>query len=794
MRLAKSFLRNFKHHTLFMIISLIGLIIGLSSCLYIYLWVQHETSYDTFHADHKSIFRVEQEYFENGQSEVWPITSAPFGPTLVDEFAEIEQFTRFWRQQYSVVDKNEILHSQELFIADNGVFEFFNFNLEQGDPKRALTEPESVVLTNYLAMKYFGKSDVVGQSITLLIDGQREHLKVTGVMAPVPKNSHIQFEMLLSASTFEHLSFMKRWDGNFLYTYIKLNKEVVPSDLERKFTKFATKYRKSSSQILKEGESFDDYLKIRLKNITDIHLRPTTEWEIGPQGSSKTVFIFSSIALLVLIIAGINFTNLSIAQVSKRAKEVGIRKSIGAVKNQLMIQFLGESVLTCLIAALASLIVVYVLLPRMNELSDKEFMVYHIFQPKVLIWLLLTTLCVSILSGIYPTLYLIQIKTVDVLKGLLKVSRHSSFKTSLITAQFIIAIALIICTMTMNAQLEFMRNKSLGFDQENVIILSTVNFTDEDYDRVNTFKTRLINNPKVRSVSVSSSVPGELRYGDGRYTLEETGESYSLTHFTVDYDFLDTYDIQLISGRNFSMEFGSDTSGNIIVNEAATKLMGLTPGEAVGKKLRNNPIVGVVKDFNFKSLKRNIEPLALILYPKRIDYISVKLLPGDLSVSLQSVQEVYDGLFSDQFSYSFLDQKLNTLYRSDQKSHQLFTFFSSLSLVLALMGLFGLTAFRAEESVKEMGIRKVLGASMYQISSSFLGEFSRLIIASVLFSWPLAYLFLRNWLSGFVYRTEISPWTFVIAASLTTGIAILTIVFQAIRIAKLNPVVTLRNE
>jgi len=723
----------------------------------------------------------------------WPITPGPFGQTLVDEYPEIEASVRLWKKQYAVMDQNRTLHPQTLFAADKSIFSFFDFGLEKGDENTALSDPKAVVLTSKLASKYFGHDDVIGQTITFLRGGELEEFKITGILAPVPLNSHVQFEMLFSMELYVPHEFMKSWDGNFLYTYIKLSKGTNRDELETKFSPFMAKYRTGTEDFEEALATVDDRVRLRLKAINEIHLNPTVEWEIGPQGNKSSVYIFASIAILILLVAGMNFTNLSIAKASKRIKEVGIRKSMGASYGDLLRQFLSESVLMSLLALIIALLSLKLFLPLVNDVSGKNIEFATILELGNLLVLSAAAGLTGLLAGMYPALYLIKFRATEAVKGN-KGKTKSFVRSSLVTAQFVITIGLIISTITIKAQLDFVKNKTLGFEKENVINIPLISFSNEDYGNILSFKNELLYHEQIKNVTVSSRVPGDLIYGDQAFTLKGADDPFNLTHFSVGFDFVDTYKLALVAGRNFSHDYGSDTLGTIILNESAVRKMGLTSEDAIGKIMDDNLVVGVVEDFHFKTLKKEIEPLVLILNPENTEYISIRISDGDPMRSLELIDEVYTASFSDKFHYTFLDSKLNTLYESDSKAQSLFILFSSFSILLACMGLFGLVAFSSEERTKEMGVRKVLGASARHIRMMFLQDFSKWILISNIVAWPLAYVFLQGWLGEFAYRVEITFWVFILASVLTISLAVITVLFQADKAARLNPVKSLRSE
>jgi len=786
--------RNFFRTKLYSSINLLGLAIGLSACIFIALWVSDEISYDSFNKYADRIYRVEQKYFTDEGIAQWPITGGPFATTLKDEYPEIENYVRFWKKEYSVQDQQKVLYEQLLFAVDNSIFDVFDYHLEKGDENKALIEPKTVVLTSELAYKYFGTDDVIGKPITFLRGGELEDFKVTGILAPVPANSHIQFEMLFSISTYFEFEFFDSWDGNYLYTYALLTEGVSISELESKFSPFMEKYKRAGfEEFLKPGAPIDDFVQLKLRNITSIHLNPGPEWEIGPQGSKASVYIFSTVAILILIIASINFMNLSTARANRRAKEVGLRKTIGANMYQLFKQFLSESISISLIAMFIAIAIVWLFLPYFSQLSGKEFSVESFFGLNNILILLGITIFTGLLSGLYPAFYLTSFRPAEVLKGVLKNSGKSVFRKYLVAIQFVISIGLIISTLTINEQMKYVRIKSLGFDKENVIVMPVQNRSMSE--NIQLFKNSLLQHSRITDLSISSNAPTELYYSDKEFVFEETDKSFMFIYIGVGFDFIDTYKINLFAGRNFSRNYGTDTTGTIILNEAAVTKIGISPDDIVGKILNGNKVIGVVKNFHFKSLHKQVEPLVLVLNHQNAQVISARITPGEVEDPLNYIKTQFEASYPGlPFRYAFLDDNLNMQYRSDEKMANIFMVFSVLSIIIACLGLFGLAAFTAEERTKEIGVRKTLGASIMSIILLLIKDFSKWILVANLFAWPITYYFMDMWLQDFAYKTEISIWTFTISGLLVLFIAVTTVAYQSVRASIANPVDSLKYE
>ncbi len=789
--------RNFVKFKMYTLINIFGLATGLSACIFILLWVQDELSYDDFHTKSERIFRTEQKYFREDESEQWPITSGAYGPTLVEEYPEIINYTRFWKQRYTFKDYRNSLNQYNIVLTDNNTFDIFDFYLLEGDKNSALKDPGSVVMTPGKAMQLFGTEDVVGRTLPWEQGDRFADLKVTGLLAPLPHNSHMQFDILISLSTFEGRNVLDHFKWNFLYTYILLEENTAAEELEQKFSSFMFKHRFSETHLAAEGitpDQIDNYVKLKLKNVSDIHLDPCYEWEIGPQGNVESVYMFSSIAVLILIIACINFINLSTARARKKAKEVGMRKVIGAYTHQLWKQFLSESLIISVISLFISLCIIVLLIPLFNQLSGKFFTIHSLFNVHNVILLLIITLSTGLLSGIYPAFYLSSFSPAEIFKGN-KVTGHkrSVFRKYLVVTQFVISIALIISTITIHDQMNYIQNKSMGFDEENVIVIPARSKSVRSNAEV--LRDRLIASSYVQNVAVSSNTPGDNIYGDRSYEVNESGKSAGLTFMSVGYDFIDTYGIELLAGRSFSRDFGTDTSGTLIINETALKKYGITAEEMLTRKLNGTQVVGVVKDFHFKSLHKEVEPLALILEPERVGYISLRLSKGNYKTILAEVEEVWKDVNSGMpFEFSFLDERLNQQYLSELKTNKLFVIFAALSIFVACLVLFGLAAFTTEEKTKEIGVRKVLGASIPVIFIGLIKQFTKWVLIANIIAWPMAYYMINQWLENFAYRIEIDLWPYMIAAVTAMTIAVVTVSFQAVKAAVANPVESLNYE
>jgi putative ABC transport system permease protein len=792
--------RYFVGHKLFSFINIFGLAIGIATCTIISLWVQRELSYDRFHKNVHRIYRIERELFRDKTISRWPITGGAYKQPLIDDFPEIENAVRFWGREFAIKDSKNFVHRQNMFAADNSIFDIFDFDLDKGDEKNALTKPKSVVLTRDNALKYFGTDDVIGKSLTFEWEDEPVAFKVTGILKDVPKNSHVYFDMLISISSYPNDRF-ENWRSNYLFTYILAKENTNHNELEEKLKSFVSqRLEPHYGDLLSQGFGIHKVLKMHLFPLTDIHLSPSPNWEIGVSGSKTSVYIFSSIAILILLIACINFMNLSTAHANKRAKEVGLRKTVGAQTLQLKMQFIHESMLLAFIALIFAIVLLSFFLPVYNNIFDDNLSFNPLLQAKSIILLLGTTLTVGFLSGLYPAFYLTNFDPANILKnGPKKGSGKSVFRRNMVVFQFIISIMLIIGTLTVLKQMRYIQVKSLGFDKENVVLIPTRSQqVNQSYEY---FRNELLSNSQIHSLAVSSDLPGETFYSNTNFHLKEkSNEPVSLIVLMTDYDFIETYRMEMETGRIYSKDFKSDTAGTLILNEAAVQRFGWTSQEAIGKELSffgdsNGKIVGVVKDFNFRSLHTKIEPMALILDPDYISAISVRIHPGNIKRTIDFIQKKWECVFPGEFfEFSFLDSRMNQPYENENKMQNIFIVFSNLSILVACLGLFGLSVFVSAERTKEIGIRKVLGASMDNILLLLSKEFFVWIVVSSFVAFPLAWFMMDKWLQNIAYRTNISFWIYFLSAGIALLVAMITVSFQSIRAAMANPVESLKYE
>ncbi len=796
--------RNLVKKKAYSFINIFGLGLGIACCVLIFMFVQDELSYDTYHTKRDRIYRVIHGESATGKPEdgspdpFWVWNNAPIGPALKNDFPEIEKVVQFSGRADILLTYGEKAYQEEgILFMDSTVFDVFSWKLLKGNPETALAAPFSIVLTESTAKKYFGSEDPLGKVLTGSESPGRSNrgdYTVTGVMADVPANSHFRFNALLSLNTFrQSLPEIFTWWGYVdFYTYFLVGEHFDEAAFKKKIPAFLTRHK----------ESPESRYMIKIEPLKDVYLRTEAERQPGETGSLANLYVFSIIGLFILVIAIINFMNLSTARSMERGKEVGIRKSIGADRSSLVSQFLGESLMIVLLAACIAVMIVFLALPNMSVLTGKELNIERFLTWQTISMFVATMVVVGLAAGSYPALVLSGFHPVTTLKGVVRSSAGGvNLRKALVVFQFTLSIALIAGTIIVYFQMNHVLDKDLGFDKEQMLVLD-YNYDEEVNKKSEVLKEQLEKNPSVLSVGFSRSVPGsyyphagtELETPDGK--MEMRGQPI----FQVGMDFVSHFDLKLIAGRNYSREFPTDSSQAMIINESAARQYGYNnPAEAVGKKFeqwgRKGVVIGVVKDFNFASLHRNIEPLTMPLVPFACRYLTLKVKSDNVQETIQTVGEVWKQLAPHRpFLYSFLDNDFNSQYQKDIMFRRLFTTFSCLAIFIACLGLLGLATYTAEQRTKEIGIRKVLGADLQNIVGLLSKDFIKLVLVAIFIATPVAWYAMNRWLEGFAYRMEISPWIFVLAGVIALSIAVLTISYQAIKSAVMNPVTSLRSE
>jgi putative ABC transport system permease protein len=788
--------RNIRKDKTYSAINILGLTIGITCSMFLLMYILDELSFDRYHANAANIYRVVSNIKEPDNAFTWAVAQQPLAPELRDNYPEVKNAVRFdglgGKPMFKNGDKS--FYEDNFYLADSTAFDMFSYPFVAGDPNTALDQPFSIVLTEKLAIKYFGTDNAVGQT---LVNQSNETFKITGVMKDVPLNSHFTFDALVSANTRKE---NPSW-GNFgVFTYIQLPEGY---DINKMYA--------SLNKILKEKVDiiFAQYnisIKYELQPITDIHLHSKIQDEAEGGGDISYIYIFSAVAAFMLIIASINYMNLATARSASRAKEVGIRKVMGSMRRQLIAQFITESVVITLIALVASLVLIYALLPLFNELSNKKLPFSYILQAPVLLSLIGVVLVIGIIGGSYPALYLSGFNPVSVLKGKLSAKGGNAvFRKVLVIAQFAISIFMLISTLVVFDQLQYLRNKDLGFTKERIIRMLLP--TDDQANHVAAIEERMRQTMGVAAAASSNSSPG---FGIGKLLIQVEDNEGKLSErgvdlYNIDYDFVKTLGMTIVLGRDFTRDVPSDTVNGVLVNEAMVKRMAWK--DPLGKKFVykgagpngtdiEKKVIGVVKDYHQNSLYDVIEPLMINLSLKN-NFIFIKTDPGDVGESLGAVEKTCKELYPNYpFDYQFLDQDFNSQYKSDEKRSQIFTAFSGLTIFIACLGLLGLAAFTTEQRTKEIGVRKVIGASVSGLVLLVAREFFVLVGIGTLVSYPLAWYFTSTWLQSFAYKIELSnEWlTFILSALLAGVITLLTVGYHVMRAASANPVKALRDE
>jgi putative ABC transport system permease protein len=787
-------LRNLQKQKFYTSINIFGLTLGITCCLLIFLYVQHERNFDHFHERGNRIYRLVRIAFMNGELGQVAFTSGAFARALTVDFPEdVEAAVRLFPFNALVSHGNKAFKEDYIFSADADFFRVFSFPLLAGNPAKALAEPYAVVLTQTTARKYFGRENPLGQILTL---NKTDLYKVTGVMADVPSNSHLQFDLLTSNQHQQKEEWMHNWRSNGMYTYVLLPAANRYQTLETKLPAFMEKHMGDLFQ--KWGMKID----VKLQPLHDIYLRNRRIEDEVAHGSQTNVYIFSVIAVFILLIACINFMNLASARSTDRAKEVGMRKVLGAYKQNLIWQFLGESILLALVAGIFSILLMVYTLPFFNAFTEKDLVV-PFSKPQFYFFLLLVIVGVGLGAGSYPAFFLSSFRPVKVLKG--KFSRGSGnpgLRRALVVFQFSVSIILIIGTVIIFRQMHFVQHKKLGFTKEQVITLKLDN--PDIVRNQSSFIQRVKQLPEVENVSVMSGEPGGYHNRYVLYIDEKPNETWSFRTVFTDTAYLPTLDIKLMTGRNFSGAYPSDVANAIILNETAVKQLGWTPTQAIGKCISDKgfgsktehqrKVIGIVQDYHFCSLKEDIEPLAILMHPDP-RLLAIRLQPGNPNQALGKLKQLYAQMAPKYpFVYTFLDESFAQLYKTEQKQAVLFSVFSVLAILIACLGLFGLASYTTDQRRKEIGIRKILGASTGGIITLLSRDFLKLVLLANIFAWPLAWYVMNKWLEAFSYRVNMEIVVFLLVAVLALFISFLTISFQAVRVAMANPVHALREE
>lgn len=794
-------------------INIFGLAVGLATCILIFLFIQHELSYDRFHHKSNNIVRVEPRWVGLGEDSHWAATEGSLLPSLESRFPEILYAVKLhFNFQASIVEYGDLVYSEEgIMVADSSFFEVFSFKLLKGNPATALSGAGKVILTKDYARKYFGEEEALNKIIKI----DDEPFKVSGVVENIPANSHFHFNIAMSMDEMR-----SRWDGvdregpSTFYSYLRVADQQALKQLRNKANEQVWEIYGFNTENDTTGIMEDYEASLIFQPITDIHLNGHAEKEIEANSNKKYIYIFTSIALFVLIIACINYMNLATARSSRRAREVGLRKVLGAMKVSIFNQFMLESFLLCITAMFLGIIMVELILPSFNHLTAKDLSLNLSENPVLLVSLIVITMLVGFIAGSYPSLYLARLKPISILRSSAAAGKANKpalhLRRILVISQFTISVILIIGTITVYRQLNYIQNKSLGFDKDQVLVVSVPAYNYRE--RVASLKDELSSDPSILEASMASGIPGQrmpflpVALPDATTSRAEDAASLSdgfgMRVLSGDADLLKTLGVNVIEGRDFEADIQSDEHDAFILNEAAVEWLELE--DPVGTRFsylfnvdppKEGKIIGITEDFHYASLHSEVEPIMIHVYPYYSRYLIIKLNTGNIRKTIDGIEQKWTEFLPEApFSYFFLDTYYDNLYRSEGNMGTIITYFAILAIIIACLGLFGLASYITEQRTKEIGIRKILGASIPSIIKSLSVEFMILVLISNVLAWIPAYLLMENWLGDFAYRTSVGLWVFVIATIASFVIAFMTISFQSLKAASADPVNAIKYE
>ncbi|WP_439584612.1 ABC transporter permease [Dyadobacter bucti] len=791
-------LRNLLKHKTFSVINIAGVALGLACFLLLSLYVKDELSYDRHHENADRIYRLSRTFLSKDGTASLRLGHAapPFGPLVAQDFPEVEEVVRLLETGALVQYGEKIFNEENMFAAENNLFKVFTFHVEQGNPQNALENPFSIMFSRPMAEKYFGKENPVGKIIRL--DNQLDYT-VTGVFEPLPAQSSFHPDFLVSFSTLNDdrvygaEGLRTNFGNNSFSTFLLLPKGYDPQKLVKAFPAFQNRRIEAKAST---------YSVLDLMKLTDIHLHSHLDSEIEANGDIQYVYLFSAIAIFILIIACINYMNLATARSATRAKEVGMRKVIGAVRAQLVRQFLSESILMVVVSMLFAMIIVVLCLPYLNNFTQKTLTAKALLDPLFLSILACITLFTGVIAGSYPAFFMTSFQPVSVLKGkIASALKNGNLRQVLVVAQFSIAVVLIICTAVVYNQMRYVQNYKLGYSKDQIVLLRAAGDSATNYESI---RQQLKENSNILEVGRSSRIPsGRLLDSWEAYVMK--GDSMapadiSIKSLSVDEDFISTYQIKMAAGRNFSREFTTDKTSGFILNETAVKLLGWkNPHDAIGSRFGygeiRGQIIGVTKDYHFESLHQKVAPIVMFSQPGNMRWMSVHISGNNIKSAIGHMESVWKRQFPDvPFAYEFLDQRFGKLYAREQTQQLLFGIFAGIAIFISCMGLLGLSMFMAELRIKEIGVRKVLGASVTSLVIMLSNDFLKLVLIAIVIASPIAWYAMTNWLKDFAYHTQVNWWVFALAGVISIGIALLTISFQSIKAALMNPVKSLKSE
>lgn len=786
-------LKHLRKQKTFSIINILGLTVGITCCFMIFLFILNEMTYDNFHKNGKDIYRVMRTGNVNGEGREIPYVSPAYATALVNDYPDaIKQAVRVMPDNDLISYNNVSYNEKNVYLTDSNFFQFFDFALASGNAATVLKNPNSVVLTKTTAKKYFGNEEAVGKVLQF---NNNQQLKVTGVCEDVPVNSHLQFDMVISLSTLRSIvqpDWFTQFPGNNMFTYVQLNSAVDPVQLKKRFPSFMDKYLGAyyAASGFKMG--------LTIKPLNQIYFA-ADGFDNVKHGNKKMVYVFMSIAILILVIACINFINLATARATDRSKEVGLRKVLGAVRKQLVGQFILESVLYAAIASILSIVLLQILTPAYSNLLGYELPSYW-SNPWVYVFVIGVIAIVGLLAGSYPALMLSSFSPIDSLKGKLKRGKGGAFfRKVLVVFQFGISVLLIVSVVVIMSQMNYIKNADLGFDKEQSMIVKFDNTDISQHGQQ--FKNDLLNIPAVNSVSLMSGEPGGFHDSYGFETEANPADKFMFNTEFTDFDFVKTLGLKIIAGRDLSKNFQTDSAEAALINRTTATKLGYTPEQAIGKWLRNTNrdslrrrIVGVIEDYHYVSLKDPIGPLVISPGSDR-RLALIKLKTSNLHATINNIKKAYASAApSYPFEYNFLDDRFDRLYKTESRQQSVLSIFSIIAIFIACLGLFGLASYTAVKKTKEIGIRKVLGSSIQNIVLLLSKDLLKPVLVGTIIAMPLGYYAMNKWLEGFAYRIDFHWWMFAMAIAAAVSIALLTVGFQAVKAAIANPVKSLRTE
>ena len=790
--------RNLLKYKSFSFINISGVAIGLACFLLLAIYVKDELSYDRFNTNADRIYRLSRTFLSKDGTASLRLGHAapPFGPLIKQDFPEVEQVVRLLETGGLVRYGEHVFNEENMFAAEPNLFKVFTFKVLNGNPDKALENPFSIMFSRPMAEKYFGKENPMGK--TVRFDDQLDYT-VTGVFEPLPAQSQFHPEFLVSFSTLNDNrvygaeGLRTNWGNNSFSTFLLLPKNYDPQKLVKAFPAFQNKHVDPKAST---------WSVLDLMKLTDIHLYSHLDSEIEANGDIQYVYLFSAIAIFILFIACINYMNLATAKSATRGKEVGMRKVIGAERSQLIKQFLSESILLVTVSVILAVILVVFCLPALNNFTQKQLNFKALLDPVFLAVLVSITLFTGVIAGSYPAFFMTSFQPISVLKGqIASALKNGKLRQTLVVVQFAIAVVLIISTAVVYNQMRYIQNYNLGYSKDQVVLLRTADDSATNFESI---KQQLKANSNILEVGRSSRIPsGRLLDSWEAYVMK--GDSMApadinIKSLSVDEDFIPAYQIKMAAGRNFSREYSTDKTSGFILNETAVKLLGWkNPADAIGNQFGygevRGQIIGVTKDYHFESLHQKVAPIVMFYQPGRQNWVSIHISGGNLKQAISHIESVWKNQFPGRpYQYEFLDQRFGKLYAREQTQQLLFGVFAGIAIFISCLGLLGLSMFMAELRTKEIGVRKVLGASVASIVSLLSQDFLKLVLIAIVIASPIAWYAMHSWLQDFAYHTEINWWVFVLAGVISTGIALFTVSFQSIKAALMNPVKSLKSE